>query len=82
MYATILCPVLILTIKGDPAHPVSTAEELSRLLPNSNLHIAKDYQSALDFWPGLIATFLQALDKGSKENKGNKEEIEVKSSSV
>jgi hypothetical protein len=37
-------PAIILTWVGDPTHPVSTAEELHKLLPNSELFIAQDYE--------------------------------------
>ena len=37
-------PCLILAWVGDPTHPVSSAEELHRLLPNSELFIAQGYE--------------------------------------
>lgn len=36
-------PTLILAWVDDPVHPVGSAEELHRLLPKSELYIAKDY---------------------------------------
>lgn len=38
--AGITKPTLILAWSGDPTHPVSTAEELDQLLPDSTMHIA------------------------------------------
>lgn len=37
-------PCLILPWIGDPTHPVSSAEELQRLLPKSVLFIAQGYE--------------------------------------
>jgi len=35
-------PTLLLPIRGDPGHPVSTAERLAELIPNSELHVLRD----------------------------------------
>ena len=61
MYRKVRCPVLILTVEGDPAHPVSTATALENVLPNSELHIAADTESAFREWPQIIAAFLLSL---------------------
>lgn len=61
LYDSIRCPVLILTIEGDPTHPVSTAEALDNILPISELHIARDADSALRDWPDVISKFLISL---------------------
>ncbi|WNC67122.1 alpha/beta hydrolase [Thalassotalea nanhaiensis] len=50
-------PVLILAWTGDPSHPLETATELHRVLPNSTLHIAEGY-SELQHWPKLIRDFV------------------------
>lgn len=42
--ALIDVPTIILAWIGDPTHPVSTAEELHRLLPKSQLFIAQGYE--------------------------------------
>lgn len=54
-------PTLILTIEGDDAHPVSTAETLHTLLPQSTLHIAVTKNEAAALWPDMIARFVAAL---------------------
>lgn len=54
---TLTHPTLILTWAGDPGHPVSTAETLRKLLPNSRLHISPDYSDVLT-WGKRAATFL------------------------
>ena len=63
VYDKILCPVLLLTIEGDASHPVSTAVGLHQVLPNSELHIAADKESASREWPQIIASFLLSLQK-------------------
>lgn len=56
----IQAPTLILAWSGDPGHPVSSAEELDRLLPHSELHIAS---TPADFaaWTGRCLTFIGNL---------------------
>lgn len=54
---TLTHPTLILTWAGDPGHPVSTAETLRKLLPNSRLHISPDYSDVLT-WGKRAAAFL------------------------
>jgi pimeloyl-ACP methyl ester carboxylesterase len=51
-------PTLILGWTQDPTHPVETAEELDRLLPNSTLVIAENY-SDFSNWPQLIRDFVK-----------------------
>lgn len=59
-------PVLILTIEGDPAHPLSTAETLHQLLPQSLLYIAKNNEQAATTWPGIIREFYENISKQSE----------------
>ncbi len=54
---TLTHPTLILTWAGDPGYPVSTAETLRKLLPNSRLHISPDYSDVLT-WGKRAAAFL------------------------
>ena len=54
-------PTLILTIEGDAAHPVSTAEVLHALLPSSALHVAPDIKTAAQDWPTLIGSFINKI---------------------
>jgi pimeloyl-ACP methyl ester carboxylesterase len=50
-------PVLILAWAGDPGHPVSTAERLAALLPDTRLEIATS-TADLRSWGGAAAAFL------------------------
>ncbi len=40
--ATLALPTLLLPIRDDPGHPLSTAERLARLLRGSELHVLRD----------------------------------------
>ena len=60
-YSKIKCPVLILSIKGDAAHPLSTAYELSRQLPHSTLHIADNAEQASKQWPHIVSNFIKEI---------------------
>ena len=57
LYSRIKCPVLILAHKMDDSHPVSTAETLHRLIPQSMLYIANDIPNAKSEWPSVIHEF-------------------------
>ena len=60
--ARIDVPALILAWTGDPIHPLSTAEELHSLLPDSELHVAST-AADLSSWTDLTVRFLKrALD--------------------
>jgi 3-oxoadipate enol-lactonase len=54
---TIVAPTLILAWTGDPGHPVSTAEQLKQLLPNSELVFASTADE-LASWTDRCLTFL------------------------
>lgn len=56
--AALRMPVLLLPWAGDPGHPVSTAERLHELLPDSQLFVAEHAVDA-DTWPERIADFLR-----------------------
>ena len=53
-------PALILAWDPDPGHPVSTAEELARLLPDARLHVARDL-GAVRGWHRIVREFLTGL---------------------
>lgn len=55
--ATIGCPTLILAWTGDPVHPVATTEELARLIPHADAHVASTAND-LAGWTGLIRDFV------------------------
>jgi pimeloyl-ACP methyl ester carboxylesterase len=61
IYHKITCPVLIMSVVGDKTHPVTTAEALHKILPNSVLHIAADRESAMRDFPLFIHSFLSSL---------------------
>jgi pimeloyl-ACP methyl ester carboxylesterase len=56
--AALRMPVLLLPWAGDPGHPLSTAERLHELLPESRLEVAEHAADA-DAWPELVAAFLE-----------------------
>jgi pimeloyl-ACP methyl ester carboxylesterase len=58
--AGITVPALILAWTGDPIHPVSTADELHALIPDSELHVAST-PADLASWTDLTAGFLQRV---------------------
>ena len=60
-YGRIKCPVLILTIRGSPAHPISTARKLHKAINNSQLYIAENSETAKLEWPCIIKEFLQNI---------------------
>ena len=55
--AVISMPALILAWTGDPGHPVSTAEELDRLIPQSTLHLASTIDE-LNTWTDQVIDFI------------------------
>lgn len=61
-YNAIKCPVLILTIEGDDAHPVSTAVTLHSLLKTSTLEVASSQEEALKVWPDIIRKFITEIN--------------------
>ncbi|MEY2462589.1 MAG: 3-oxoadipate enol-lactonase [Acidimicrobiaceae bacterium] len=50
-------PALVLAWDTDPGHPVTTAEQLTDLLPGAELHVAREPAEVVA-WPGLVADFL------------------------
>lgn len=54
---TLTHPTLILTWAGDQGHPVSTAQALRKVMPNSSLHISPDRADVLT-WGDRAADFL------------------------
>ena len=58
--AAIAVPTLILAWTGDPGHPVSTADELSALIPDTTSHIAATADE-VSRWGALIADFVASV---------------------
>lgn len=58
--AQITCPTLILAWSGDAVHPVATADELVRLIPHAEHHVAS---TAADIagWTDKITRFIESL---------------------
>lgn len=55
-------PALILAWRGDPAHPLSSAEQLAECLPRANLRVAATL-AELRAWSGSIREFLASLGR-------------------
>jgi pimeloyl-ACP methyl ester carboxylesterase len=57
---TVDAPALVLAWRGDPAHPISTAERLAGLLPRGDLRVARSLEE-VRAWSPVIRAFLAAL---------------------
>ncbi|MDQ4089415.1 MAG: alpha/beta hydrolase [Actinomycetota bacterium] len=57
---SVVVPTLILAWTDDPAHPVSTAENLAELMVMSELHVASDL-AGIRRWPQLVRDFLGGI---------------------
>lgn len=57
---TIGCPCLVLAWSGDPGHPVSTADELGRLVPHADVRIAARPEELAE-WTRAVDRFLTRL---------------------
>jgi pimeloyl-ACP methyl ester carboxylesterase len=53
----IRAPALILAWDTDPGHPLSTAERLVELLPDTELHVAHRLEQVAS-WTGLVDAFI------------------------
>jgi 3-oxoadipate enol-lactonase len=60
LVAKIAAPALILAWSGDPSHPLTTANELTSLLPNARLVVASTAEQ-IEGWTAEVANFLWAL---------------------
>jgi pimeloyl-ACP methyl ester carboxylesterase len=58
--AELAVPTLIVAWKGDSGHPLSTANEVARLLPNAELHVASNADD-VKRWPSLVTGFVRGL---------------------
>lgn len=58
--ARIDCPALVLAWTGDPVHPTSTSDELARLLPCVETHVASTADDVVR-WTDLVADFVDGL---------------------
>lgn len=58
--AAITVPALILAWTGDPGHPVTTAERLATLLPDSSVQVAST-SAEVTGWSDRISTFVASL---------------------
>jgi 3-oxoadipate enol-lactonase len=55
---TITVPTLLLAWESDRGHPVSTSQRLAELLPDAQLHVARELRDVAG-WTGLVETFLE-----------------------
>lgn len=53
-------PALILAWTGDTGHPLTTAKELARLLPDTDLHLASNADD-VKRWPSLVSEFVRGV---------------------
>lgn len=60
--AAIDVPTLILAWPGDPGHPVSTAERLEGLMPNTEVAIASTFDEFVG-WTDRVEAFLAHVDR-------------------
>ncbi|MGH8986743.1 MAG: alpha/beta fold hydrolase [Acidimicrobiia bacterium] len=58
---TIAAPTLLLAWETDPGHPVSTAERLAELLPDAELHVARELGD-LATWTDTLEAFFDTRD--------------------
>ncbi len=52
--AAITCPTTVLAWTGDDGHPVGTAEELGRLIPHADVHLASTPEE-IATWTAIVA---------------------------
>jgi pimeloyl-ACP methyl ester carboxylesterase len=57
-------PALILAWRGDPVHPVSTAQRLAELMPNAELTVARSV-SDVRAWPDQVRAFFEKMHQPS-----------------
>jgi pimeloyl-ACP methyl ester carboxylesterase len=62
VYDNVTCPVLILTVKGDDTHPVSTAQRLAERIIQTQLYVANSTDEADSTWPEIISNFLFSIN--------------------
>lgn len=55
-------PTLILSWRGDPVHPVSTARRLAEVMPHAELAVAQGLED-LRGWPDRVHAFLDAIEE-------------------
>jgi len=58
-------PTLVLAWRGDPTHPLSTAERIAQLMPAAELCVA-DSGEDMGAWPERIRAFLAAGAQGKR----------------
>jgi cytochrome P450 len=67
-------PVLVIATRGDPGHPLSTAERLVELLPNAELRVVED-MAALASARADLARFVTA--PGARHERARADRIDV-----
>lgn len=66
--AELAVPALILAWSHDPSHPVSTAEELARRLPQAELSIATDFDE-IEGWGERLRGFLAGVAESTSAGR-------------
>lgn len=61
-------PTLILAWRGDPIHPLSTAERLASLMPNAELAVASDLTD-IRAWPARLHEWLERVSAARSEQR-------------
>ena len=67
--SSVKAPALILAWRGDPTHPLVTAEALADAMPGADLRVAKSLAEVRG-WSRTIGGFLSDLDKDPGTNLG------------
>jgi pimeloyl-ACP methyl ester carboxylesterase len=52
---------------GDKTHPVKSAEELKKLIPHCEMHVAKTLEDT-EQWPRMIRDFIRSISRSSEGN--------------
>ncbi len=61
IFSSLSIPVLLLAIRRDPTHPLSSSLKLFRLLPRARLVVASSKEEAKEMFPKAVEAFLQLL---------------------
>ena len=60
-YARVQCPVLILAVRGDGAHPEISATSIAERLSDAELRFADNFEEAASTWPNIVKRFIEKI---------------------
>jgi pimeloyl-ACP methyl ester carboxylesterase len=60
-YMKVKCPVLILAVRGDDAHPEISATSIAERLTNVELTFVENFEEAASTWPNIVKTFIEKV---------------------